>query len=205
MKRVLNLYAGLGGNRKLWENVEVTAVENDPDIAEFYADHFPRDKVVVGDAHAYLLENLYKFDFIWSSIPCPTHSDVRRAAAQGGSLKPVYPDMKLYEEVLLLQHFFKGQFVVENVISYYDPLIRPQICGRHYFWANFPIPGASFAKRHIFDSQAPMEKLTGFDLSNYPKLEKRKVLRNCVLPELGRYVFDCSQTQSTLLSREGLA
>jgi hypothetical protein len=25
--RVLNLYAGIGGNRKHWENVEVTAVE----------------------------------------------------------------------------------------------------------------------------------------------------------------------------------
>lgn len=25
--KVLNLYAGIGGNRKLWENVEVTVVE----------------------------------------------------------------------------------------------------------------------------------------------------------------------------------
>lgn len=27
MIKVLNLYAGIGGNRKLWEGVEVTAVE----------------------------------------------------------------------------------------------------------------------------------------------------------------------------------
>ena len=34
--KVLNLYAGIGGNRKLWENVEVTAVEIEPDIATVY-------------------------------------------------------------------------------------------------------------------------------------------------------------------------
>ena len=28
--KVLNLYCGIGGNRKLWEDVEVTAVELDP-------------------------------------------------------------------------------------------------------------------------------------------------------------------------------
>ena len=30
--KVLNLYAGIGGNRKLWEDVEVTAVELNPKI-----------------------------------------------------------------------------------------------------------------------------------------------------------------------------
>jgi len=35
--RVLNLYAGIGGNRKLWpENIQVTAVELDPEIAAIY-------------------------------------------------------------------------------------------------------------------------------------------------------------------------
>jgi hypothetical protein len=36
--KILNLYAGLGGNRKLWKNVEVTAVENNPEIAKIYQD-----------------------------------------------------------------------------------------------------------------------------------------------------------------------
>ena len=31
--KVLNLYAGIGGNRKLWTNCEVTAVELDQKIA----------------------------------------------------------------------------------------------------------------------------------------------------------------------------
>ena len=31
-KKVLNLYAGIGGNRKLWKDVEVTAVENNPEV-----------------------------------------------------------------------------------------------------------------------------------------------------------------------------
>lgn len=31
--------------------------------------------------------------------------------------------MKLYEEILLLKHNFKGKYVVENVIPYYEPLI----------------------------------------------------------------------------------
>src|SRR5207245_1157675 len=75
--RVLNLYAGIGGNRKLWENVEVTAVENDPEIAAVYQDLYPDDTVVVGDAHKYLLEHYKEFDFIWTSPPCQSHSDIR--------------------------------------------------------------------------------------------------------------------------------
>ena len=30
---------------------------------------------------------------------------------------PIYPDMKLYEEILLLDYHFKGKYVVENVIQ----------------------------------------------------------------------------------------
>ena len=70
MIKVLNLYAGIGGNRKLWKDVEVTAVESDPKIARIYANAFPQDHIVVGDAHVYLLEHYNEFDFIWSSPPC---------------------------------------------------------------------------------------------------------------------------------------
>ena len=62
--RVLNLYAGVGGNRKLWQNVEVTAVELDPAIAQAYQDLYPADTVIVGDAHKYLLAHYTDFDFI---------------------------------------------------------------------------------------------------------------------------------------------
>ena len=53
--------------------------------------------------------------------------------------KIIYPDMNLYQEILLLQHYFKGKFVIENVNPYYEPLIKPQRIGRHCFWANFVI------------------------------------------------------------------
>jgi len=55
--RILNLYAGIGGNRKLWTDVEVTAVEMNPKIAAIYQDFFPNDKVIVADAHQYLLDH----------------------------------------------------------------------------------------------------------------------------------------------------
>ena len=55
--RVLNLYACLGGNRLLWENCQVTAVELDQELARLYKDRFPNDNVVIADAHQYLLEH----------------------------------------------------------------------------------------------------------------------------------------------------
>lgn len=74
--KVLNLYACLGGNRLLWKDCEVTAVELDPELARLYQERFPDDKVIVTDAHQYLLDHYKEFDFIWSSPPCPTHSKV---------------------------------------------------------------------------------------------------------------------------------
>ena len=103
----MNLYAGIGGNRKLWENVEVTAIEIDEDVAQIYKDNFPNDTVITGDAHQYLLEHYNEYDFIWSSPPCPTHSRMNFLLNEKGD-KMKYPDMKLYQEILLLKHFFRG-------------------------------------------------------------------------------------------------
>ena len=72
--KVLNLYDCLGGNRYKWTDCEVTAVELDPEIAALYKKRFPNDIVIIADAHQYLLDHYKKFDFIWSSPPCPTHS-----------------------------------------------------------------------------------------------------------------------------------
>ena len=124
--KVLNLYACLGGNRYKWDEVadiEVTAVELDPVLAKLYQERFPNDKVIVADAHQYLLDHFKEFDFIWSSPPCPTHSKVRVSQKSRSNFEYKFPDMKLYQEVIFLQHFFKGYYCIENVIPYYTPLI----------------------------------------------------------------------------------
>jgi len=192
--RILNLYAGIGGNRKLWgDKHEVIAVELDPKIAKIYRDFFPTDKVIVGDAHKYLLEHFREFDFIWSSPPCPTHSKLRNSWQD----MVVYPNMQLYEEIILLKYWFKGKWVVENVVSYYDPLIKPYHYKGHYYWANFVITGDSSYNRgmSIRSNATPRESLethtkkTGFDLSSYTGIDKMKTLRNCVEPEAGLSIF----------------
>jgi DNA (cytosine-5)-methyltransferase 1 len=171
--KILNLYAGIGGNRKLWKGHEITAVENDPEIAKIYQDLFPEDKVIVGDAHQYLLEHYGEFDLIWSSPPCPTHS---RARFWGWSKKrPVYPDMALYQEILFLKHHCKTNWVVENVIPYYKPLIEPIKLGRHCLWTNFPVPKQDFKSSDI-------RKLSGTS-------KRDKLLRNCVEPEIGLHLL----------------
>ncbi|NDG20196.1 MAG: DNA cytosine methyltransferase, partial [Betaproteobacteria bacterium] len=124
--KILNLYACLGGNRYKWDEVadiEVTAVELDIELAKAYQERFPNDKVIVTDAHQYLLEHYKEFNFIWSSPPCPTHSKARFWAY--GKKNPVYPDMKLYEEIIFLQHHAteNQKWIVENVNGYYEPLI----------------------------------------------------------------------------------
>jgi DNA (cytosine-5)-methyltransferase 1 len=175
--------------------IEVTAVEINEDIAKVYQQFFPQDKVIVGDAHQYLLEHFSEFDFIWASPPCPSHSRVRiYSSVARGQSEPIYPDMKLYEEIIFLKYYFKGKWVVENVISYYEPLIKPKEIQRHYFWSNFNISQNSFiAPDNIGDgnNEDRQDKL-GFDISNISIEDKTKLLRNCVDPQLGLHVFECA-------------
>tara|TARA_S200002703_G_C3697522_1_gene214177 strand:+ start:57 stop:710 length:654 start_codon:yes stop_codon:yes gene_type:complete len=143
--KILNLYACLGGNRYKWgDEHDITAVEWDEELAKLYQQRFPNDKVVVADAHKYLLDYYKEFDFIWSSPPCPTHS---RARGWNTKVKTLYPDMSLYQQIILLETVakgevprFKGKYVVENVIPYYEPLIVAQKRHRHMYWCNFKLP-----------------------------------------------------------------
>jgi DNA (cytosine-5)-methyltransferase 1 len=195
MIKVLNLYAGIGGNRKFWKGVEVTAVEYKQEIADIYKHFFPQDKVIVTDAHQYLLEHFEEYDFIWSSPPCPSHSRVRKfSAVARGQNKPIFPSMKLYEEILFLQGYFKGKWVVENVISWYDPLIKPFESGSHYFWSNFIIPNLEDGSREHDSTNKVLEKKKGFDLSSFKNLEtdKKLLLRNCVEPKVGLDIFEAA-------------
>lgn len=192
--KILNLYAGIGGNRKLWSDEhEVTAVEYDEDILNVYHEHFLSDTVIIDDAHEHLRNNFNKYDFIWSSPPCQSHSSFRQnICVRYRGTEPVYPDMRLYQEILFLQANFKGRWVVENVKPYYKPLIEPTaVLQRHYFWSNFPIKEKKFEQDKIRSAQIPqLQKLHGFDLSGYKLKNKRQILRNCVYPPLGKHVLD---------------
>lgn len=195
--KILNLYAGIGGNRKLWgNNNEITAVEKNPKIAEIYKHFFPNDKIIVTDAHKYLLEHYKEFDFIWASPPCPSHSRIRKCCAvNSGQNKPIYPDMRLYEEILFLKGYFKGKWVVENVKSWYKPLIAPYEIGSHYYWSNFPLTKIKGDGNREHDSKIEvLQKRKGFDLSSFNNIgiDKKLLLRNCVEPEFGLKIFEAS-------------
>jgi len=194
--KILNLYAGIGGNRKLWgDEHEITAVEYDKNIAAVYADLYPNDRLVIGDAHQYLLDHYKEFDFIWSSPPCQTHSSLRHninVRYRGTPAK--YPDMTLYEEIVFLQHYAPAttKWIVENVKPYYGYLIQPTVVlQRHPIWSNFEIPSKEFAKDMIRTAQIPqLQEKYGYDLSKYKLPNKRQVLRNCVEPELGLHILN---------------
>lgn len=200
--KILNLYCGIGGNRKLWgDEHEITAVELDPDIAKMYQDLYPNDTVIVGDAHEYLQKHYKEFDFIWTSPPCPTHS--RMNFLNNLDKNASYPDMKLYEEIILLQTWFKGKYVVENVRSYYKPLIEPQEVQSHYFWSNFKIPDTGLTRKKVRNDKGQTLKVKmeqqGIFIENFYnyKKDKRTLLNNCIEPELGKHILEAS-LQTTL-------
>jgi DNA (cytosine-5)-methyltransferase 1 len=189
MIKILNLYAGIGGNRKLWGgDIEVTAVEIVPEIAAAYQQMFPNDKVIVADAHQYLLEHFNEFDFIWSSPPCPSHSPLRLSHPES----VMYPDMKLYEEIILLTRWFKGKWVVENVKPYYEPPIKPNYyIQRHCFWSNFTIINFEIERDDVSRlTKEELQEVKGIDLTNFKLKDKRKLLRNAVNPRIGKVIFD---------------
>ena len=196
--RILNLYAGIGGNRKFWSgNIKVTAIEYDQATADVYKSFFPDDEVIVCDAHEYLLKNYMNFDFIWSSPPCPSHSRINHAKTR----KPDYPDMRLYAEIIFLNQWFGGLFVVENVIPYYEPLMKAQLIDRHLFWSNFEIESFQPSEKAMIrmqGGQVSFEKIFGFNISNSRIKDKRKALRNCVHPETGLHIFNCAMNTETV-------
>ena len=197
--KVLNLYACLGGNRYKWDEVaeiQVTAVELDPEAARLYKERFPKDTVIVADAHQYLLDHFKEFDFIWSSPPCPSHSRMRKTNTGEGERKSkaTYPNMMLYQEIILLEHFFKGKYCVENVIPYYEPLIPAQQRGRHLYWTNFILPnnlGERKANNFINSKVSELSKFHDYDFTQYKGTQRLdKMARNLVDYEAGKTILE---------------
>ena len=208
--RILNLYACLGGNRYKWDEVakeagieiEVTAVELDPEAARLYQERFPNDKVIVADAHQYLLDHYKEFDFIWSSPPCPSHSKIRHQKAYyhqntDVDYPVIYADMTLYQEIILLKHYFKGSYVVENVSPYYEPLMQAQKRGRHLYWTNFNLPNDLKERKSPViagtgvSEVSELSKFHDYDFKKYKGEQSRvKMARNLVDYEAGRTIFE---------------
>lgn len=208
--KILNLYACLGGNRYKWNEVkndiEVTAVELDTELARLYQERFLNDRVIVGDAHQYLLDHYKEYDFIWSSPPCPTHSRARYWGIGANGKSAIYPDMKLYEEILLLNYHFKGKYVVENVIPYYEPMLNPKKRGRHLYWTNFNLP-SNLGDRTVKVCQGKDElnrlcEFHKFDFYRYKgKQLTTKIARNLVDYEAGKTIF---QTMLGIVKKENI-
>jgi DNA (cytosine-5)-methyltransferase 1 len=185
--------AGGGGQN------QITAVENDPKIAEIYKIRFPDDEVIMGDAYEFFHENMEFYDFIWASPPCQTHSRIMKL--NGNRTERIkLPDFRLYSLIVYLTNWFKGSWCVENVIPYYEPLIKPSIhLERHYFWLNKPIAKKRFEGINIWirneqeDHLKEIAKSVLIDynlLNNLTKEKRIDVLRNCVHPYVSEYIFN---------------
>jgi len=203
--KVLNLYACLGGNRYKWDEVaeeagidlQVTAVELDPELAKLYQERFPNDTVIVADAHQYLLDHYKEFDFIWSSPPCPLNSRARFWAIGANGKQPAYPSLILYQEAIFLEHHFKSKYVIENVIPYYEPLIQAQKRGRHLYWSNFTLPNVLSERRDQLRNEGNSESIGMYnDFHDYDFTKYKgeqlllKIARNLVDYEAGRTIFE---------------
>lgn len=195
--KILNLYACLGGNRYKWDevtNVEVTAVEWDEELAKLYQERFPNDTVVIADAHQYLLDHYKEFDFIWSSPPCPTHSRFNISMKTKRKMK--YPDMRLYQEIIFLDNYFTGKYVVENVIPFYEPLIIAHKRHRHLYWTNFKLPNKLSDRynpdlsrtKNLIDA---LSKFHDYDFRKYKGTQVlNKIARNLVDYEAGKTILE---------------
>ena len=192
--KILNLYACLGGNRYKWgDDHDITAVEWDEELARLYQERFPNDKVVVGDAHQYLLDHYKEYDFIWSSPPCPTHS--RLVQSNKNKIKMKYPDMSLYQEIIFLDKLYNGKYVVENVIPYYEPLIPAKKRHRHLYWCNFNLPNIlTNREARISTGLQEVKKLCEFHDYDFYKYKGKqpinKIARNLVDYEAGKTILD---------------
>ena len=208
--KVLNLYSGIGGNRRSWpDNIDVTAVEYDKEIARVYQDLFPDDIVHVTDAHKFLLDHFREYDFIWASPPCPSHSCIRKAhynkAKQESRTTIIYPDMSLYQEIILLKEFVpkEKKWVVENVMPYYEPLIPAKKLERHFFWCNFHLDFKRFGNREnrIQDYNIDdWKELTGLNITKYG-IKREKILimyKNCVSSNVSKHIFECAVSPKQL-------
>lgn len=209
--RILNLFAGIGGNRTLWgDEHEITAVEWDNAIAVIYHQRFPDDGIVVEDALEYMMKHAHEYDLICASPVCITHSRAQSRPSVGYRVSDF---TGLYGWANLYDIKYQGLYVWENVVSTYHKRFRfpkPTVkLGRHLFWANFEIPPKKFPRLFATETYigsdgkkhngglADLKIKQLLDLHqipfNFSHPRKRSILRNCVDYRIGKYILECAE------------
>lgn len=204
--RILNLYGALGGNSELWddESNEITHVELNKKIAAVTIRRKPKQRMIIADAHQFLLDHYKEYDFVWSSPPCQKHSKMNKFTRHN---MVRYIDGKLIEEIIFLETYFKGKWVVENVVPYYKPYGNPVKIGWHLFWSNFPITDfkepkqpKNFINEATVSGKKLMMDWLGIHFEENIYYEGNhcpaQVLRNCVHPQIGLHVLNCALIKS---------
>lgn len=208
--KILNLFAGLGGNRRTWSSHEITAVDFNPKIVNIYKKLYPNDLIIEKDVFDYLQEiDLLEYDFIWSSPPCQSHSHMQVFTKNGRKAK-----LPMINQVLglalWLKKYYPGPFVVENVVPWYGILktnkLFTVVIDRHLFYSNFKILPKSFDKgnnrhgsiggimresREYLMNKHHLPNWILEDLSGVH--DKDQIIRNCVDSKIGDYVLKQSQ------------
>lgn len=210
--KMLNLFAGIGGNRLFFDYDDVVAVECEIMLGNIYKKRFPNDVVVIDNAWTYLEKHFHEFDFIWASPPCQSHTKMNKTHVgrryNGWNMKVKIPDMKLYGLIVFLQHHFRGNYIVENVKPFYEPLIKPSFeIGRHLFWSNVKISSKKIKLEPIMYSiienyneyinkmceiMLMDRNLIGEIHSNFAYNHDKwgQVLRNTIHPEISKYIWN---------------
>jgi len=104
--------------------------------------------------------------------------------------------MRLYEEIIFLQHYFDGKYVVENVIPFYEPLIAAQKRHRHLYWSNFILPNNLSGRKNpdLSRTKNLVKVLSEFHDYDFRKYKGKqllyKIARNLVDYEAGKTILD---------------
>ena len=204
--KILNLYAGVGGNAKLWdrEKHSITSVEYSEEIAALYRKLYPNDDIINKDAVQIMLDTAHEFDFVWSSPPCQSHTKMVKATRHKSQQKRLV-DPALFQQIIWLQHFYNGFWIVENVSPYYVIMcptgVHVKQIGRHVFWSNFDIgdikdvkrpPG--FINKANLQGKKELQQWLGIHFEENIYYENNhcpvQILRNAVHPLIGKQILD---------------
>ena len=214
--KLLNLFSGIGGNTYTLnrDRFEVTHIEHNVEVAEECELQNPQDIVIMDDAWEYV-HDYDKYDYLWASPPCQTHTGLNNALHGQGRRR--LPDFRLYALITYLKHFVKTPWVVENVKPYYQDLamIRPTaVLSRHWYWSNYNLIGERYKQNPFNVTNArpkkdgkrmtskehrdKLQEYLGITLTKLRYIDGKnpsQILSNCVHPDEGKYLIEQAFTR----------